>query len=76
MCDLACKTKIIINGGNAANMLNELCYRVKDLDADGTITTSDDLIKLLNKIEDDCGKAQRLYLEGIGYRGPWPKALS
>lgn len=76
MCDLSCKTKIILNGGNTANMLNELCYQVKELPSDQDIPTSDEIIKLLNKMEDDAGKVQRLFLEGIGYKGPWPKALS
>lgn len=76
MCDLACRTKIIINGGNTANMLNELCYLVKDFPGDVDIPTGEALIKLLNKMEDDAGQAQRLFLEGVGFSGPWPKALS
>jgi hypothetical protein len=76
MCNLACKTKIILNGSNAANMLNGLCYQVKGLSDDQEITTGDELIKLLNKMEDDAGRAQRLFLEGVGFKGPWPKALS
>lgn len=76
MCDLACRTKIIINGGNSANMLNKLCYQVEELPADVEISTSDELIKLLNKMEDDAGKAQALFLRGIGYDGPLPKGLS
>jgi hypothetical protein len=75
-CDLACKTKIIINGGNAANLLNEVCYRVKELPVDVDITTSDKIIHLLNRIEDDACQVQRLFLQGIGYVGPFPKALS
>lgn len=75
-CDLACKTKIIINGGNSANLLQELCYVVKSLPVEQDISTSDKLIQLLNRIEDDVCQAQRLFLQGIGYNGPFPKALS
>lgn len=76
MCDLACRTKIIINGGNTANLLNEVCYRVNTLPADQDITTSDKIIQLLNRMEDDACQVQRLFLQGIGYNGPFPKALS
>lgn len=76
MCDLACKTKIILNGSNAASILNKLCYIVEEMTVDQDITTGEELIKLLNKIEDDSLRAQRLFLEGIGFRGPWPKSMS
>lgn len=74
-CDLACKTKIILNGGNTANMLNELCYQVKELPEGEQITTGDELIKLLNQMEELAGDAQALYLKGIGYDGPLPRGL-
>jgi len=75
MCDLACKTKIIINGNNTINMLYELCESVKSLPTDTNIATGNDLIKTLNKMEEMAGDAQALYLKGIGYDGPLPRGL-
>ncbi len=76
MCDLACKTKIILNGNNTINMLYNLCEAVKAQPAEKNIATGDDLIKVLNQMEDLAGDAQALYLKGIGYDGPLPRGLT
>jgi len=77
MCDLACKTKIIINGDNAAKALETLCEQVEwARDRELDLPHGNKLIEILNRIEDDTFKAQRLLLEDLGFTGPWPKALS
>lgn len=75
-CDLACKTKIIINGGNVARLLDVLCYEIEHArDADQEISTGEEMIKILNRMEDDACKVQKLFLQGIGYDGPVGKML-
>lgn len=78
-CDLSCKTKIIINGDNVVHMLETLCEQVEyardhDIEISGNLGLA--VIKVLNDMEDMAGKAQALFLKGIGYDGPLPKALS
>jgi len=73
-CDLACKTKIILNGNNTARMLENLCYVVGETDA-ADIGNEDELIDILNKMEELAGDAQALFLKGIGYNGKLPRGL-
>lgn len=74
---LACKTKIIINGGAVQDLANRLCYRVEETPPDAlTYDQWIAIVKHLNTAEDAMCKAQRAYLEALGFMGPWPKALS
>lgn len=77
MCDLSCKTKIIINGDNIVGLLRTLCAQAEYArDHNQEITTGNDIIKTLNQMEDLACLAQRQFLHGIGYDGPLPKSLS
>ena len=75
-CDLACQTKIILNGGNANGIMqanNEVIRRMKDENfakLDGSKT-----IKLLNRIEDDAVEVQKLLARAMEYTGPTGKML-
>jgi hypothetical protein len=73
-CDLACKTKIIINGGNAARLLDVACTAIEYMDA-REIEHGEEIIKILNRMEDDAVKVQKLILKGVGYDGPTGKML-
>lgn len=73
---LACKTKIIINGGAVQDLANRLCYRVEDTPEDSlNYDQWIGIIKHLNAAEDSMHKAQRAYLEAVGFQGPWPNSL-
>lgn len=70
-CDLACKTKIIIDGGNAARLLDVACNAIEYMSADeAALLPGDEIIKILNRMEDDAVKVQKLILKGVGYNGP------
>lgn len=75
MGGLACKTKIILNGGTIQSELAQLCYEVKEAkdlpDKEGY-----EMVGYLNEAEDLVFKAKRVYLESQGFHGPWPHALS
>lgn len=76
MCDLSCKTKIIINGDNVSALIETLCKQIEwARTADIDLPHGDQIVALLNKMEDDAGKAQRIFLQDVGFTGPWPKAL-
>lgn len=76
-CSLACQTKIIINGDVAAKVLEITCEAIeRHIAAGGTLANGAAMLLLLNKIEDDAFKVQRLFLEGVGFTGPWPKSLA
>jgi hypothetical protein len=76
MGGLACKEKIILNGGTIRSELEYLCGRISL----PTITIPDDagykMVEMLNAAEDLIFKAKRVYLESQGFTGPWPHALS
>lgn len=75
-CDLACKTKIILNGNNTASMLENLCYVVGATDpAELDDSTADEMIEKLNQMEEMAGDVQALFLKGVGYTGPLPRGL-
>ncbi len=77
ICDLACQTKIIINGDVAAKVLETTCEAIeRHLAAGGELPKGRDMIVLLNRIEDDAFKLQHMFLESIGFAGPWPHSLS
>ena len=75
-CDLACQTKIILNGGNVAGVAganNDVIRRLKNNafeQVDGAA-----IIKLLNRMEDDAVAVQKLLVKGIGYTGETGKML-
>lgn len=70
LCNLACKTKIIINGDNVANIVQTLCGQVEYArDHNVAITTGHEVIRQLNIAEDAVCKAQAAFLRGVGYTG-------
>ena len=76
-CDLACQTKIIINGDSAARILDATCEGIERfLDHGGKLQNADKVLTQLVKMEDEVYKFQRAVLESMGYAGPWPKCLS
>lgn len=75
-CDLACQTKIILNGGNIAGVATSNQQSiVAFFAAGGKMKNGPKLIKLLNKIEDDVVEAQKLIAECTDYTGPTGKML-
>jgi hypothetical protein len=71
----ACK-KIIINGGRI--MLNTADIHDAAVKADtegGYLENDAKIVELFNEMEDLSFKALRLYLEGQGFKGPWPKSM-
>lgn len=77
MGGLPCKEKIILNGGCIQSTLEYLCQRVQ---APGTVELSEEagykMVELLNTAEDAVFKAERVWLESQGFKGPWPRSLS
>lgn len=72
----ACKAKIILNGASIYNETEELCAQVEALPAKAF--TDEDayaVVRLLNTAEDAVMAAKRVYLEMVGFEGPWPAAL-
>lgn len=68
--------KIIINGAIAASNLTHVCERIYDRIAAGyEFPNAPALVVQANKIEDEIDKFRRMYLEGSGFTGPWPKSL-
>jgi hypothetical protein len=73
----SCKAKVILNGGAVQDSANRLCYQVEETEY--TALTDEQwtsVIKHLNAAEESVNKAQRAYLEALGFTGPWPKSLS
>lgn len=69
-CDLACKTKIIINGDNVAKIVETLCEQIEYArEHNIPILKGPEIIHQLNIAEDAVCKAQALFLRGIGYNG-------
>lgn len=76
MCDLACKTKIIINGDNVANIIGTLCEQAEYARSNNIdLSHGEQIIKILNRMEDDACMAQKLMLLSFGYDGPTGKML-
>ena len=70
ICDLACQTKIIINGDTISGILNATCEGVKFAFERGVkITNGPEIITLLNKMEDEARQVQAMVLKGTGYSG-------
>lgn len=74
VCDLACRTKIIINGDSISGLLGAACEAVKTLDPQ-QIKHGHAIIALLNAMEDQAVQVQRLVLDSVGYSGPVGKML-
>lgn len=77
MGGVACKTKVILNGGAIQDMAHRLCYEVEKVSGeDFPYKEGIEIVKLLNGAEDLVARAQRVFLESQGFQGPWPKSLS
>jgi hypothetical protein len=76
-CELSCQTKIIINGDSISGILNAACEGVKfAFDHGAKLSNGMEIIALLNKMEDEACKVQRMILDGLKYDGPTGKMLS
>lgn len=72
----ACRAKAILNGGAVQDSANRLCYLISETAEDAlTYEQWIAVVKQLNTAEDAMCKAQRAYLEGLGFNGPWPNSL-
>lgn len=77
VCDLACQTKIIIDGDMIAKVLEVTCEALERFfDHGGELQNAAALHDKLIKLENDAYKFQRAALEAMGYSGPWPHSLS
>lgn len=77
MGGLACKTKVILDGGVVEAAASKLCYQVEETEYDAlTDEQWKDVIKYVNAAEDSMFKAQKTFLEALGYSGPWPKSMT
>lgn len=77
MGGVACKAKVILNGGDVQDGASRLCYLVEETDY--SALTEDqwlNIVKHLNAAEDSVDRAKRSFLESLGFNGPWPKSLS
>lgn len=76
-CDLACQTKIIINGGNASKLIEQSCEALQHFFSNGgKLKNSTEIISLLNQLENGAVDLQKLVLKSVGYTGPVGKMLS
>jgi len=75
-CDLACQTKIIIDGGLAARALDETCSGLYYFfEQGGQLHNGSRVLEQLIKAENEVFKFMRIALEEMGHNGPWPNAL-
>ena len=76
MGELACKTKIIIDGGNAVGLAESICEATQNLSDEQVSRLTDDvaypIIKELIKAENALIRAQNLLLDAVRYDGPRP----
>lgn len=69
--------KVILNGGVASVNLKEICNTIyQHLEQGRKFENIKELVKQANLIEDEVDKFRRMVLEGVGFKGPWPKCLS
>lgn len=77
MGELACKTKIIIDGDNVSGLLSGLCEATANLSPEQIAMLTDEkaypIIKILINMEEEAVKCQNLLLDAIQYDGPRPK---
>jgi len=76
-CDLACQTKIIINGDNAANLISTACEAIQHFTSNGgKLKHGAEVIAKANELEDLAVKFQKFVLrEAVGYSGEVGKML-
>lgn len=75
-CDLACQTKIILNGGNIAGVTTTTHQSfVAFFASGGKINHGRKLIEMMNKLEDDAVAVQKFAKDCMGYDGPTGKML-
>lgn len=75
-CDLACQTKIIIDGGLAGKVFEETCYGIKHfLSNGGTFHDGQRVLAQLIKAENEAFQFMRVALEEMGHNRPWPHCL-
>jgi hypothetical protein len=68
--------KVILNGDIASRNLEATCEAIeRHLDAGFDFPNIKDLVKQANLIEDETDKFRRMVLDGIGFKGPYPKSL-
>lgn len=68
--------KVILNGDIAARNLEATCEAIeRHLGLGFDFPNIDALVIQANKIEDETDKFRRMVLEGLGFKGPWPKSL-
>jgi hypothetical protein len=76
-CDLACRTKIVVDGDLVAKVFETSCEGFEKFIAQGgQLKNSTKILDKLIAAEDAAFEFQRALLEGMGYHGPWPKCLS
>ena len=76
-CDLACQTKIIIDGGLAAQVFQETCKGLYFFfEHGGQLHNGKRVLDQLIKAEDEAFKFMRVVHEETGHHGPWPHALT
>ena len=78
VCDLACQTKIIINGDNAANLISTACEAIQHFTSNGgKLKHGDQVIQMANELEDLAVEFQKFVLrDAVGYDGPTGKMLA
>lgn len=73
---LACKTKIILDGGNAAGLAESICEATQNLDGAQVLKLTDEvaypIIKRIIAAEKSLSEAQDLLLDAVEYGGPRP----
>jgi hypothetical protein len=75
-CDLACQTKIVLNGGNAAKLIEQSCEALQHFfNNGGKLKNSTEVISLLNSLEDSAVSLQKLVIKSVGYEGTVGKLL-
>ena len=76
MGEIACKTKIIIDGGNAVGLAESICEATQNLSDEQVAKLIDavayPIIKHLIAAEKSLTQAQNLLLDAVGYDGPRP----
>ena len=74
-CDLACQTKIIVNGGNVRAITDANYDAIKRLPPEAFQGVGKKMIQILNRMEDDAVEVQKLIVKGVGYTGATGKML-
>lgn len=76
-CDLSCQTKIIIDGGLAAEVFRTTCAGLYQFfERGGELRNGRRVLDQLIKAENEASKFMRVALEEMGHHGPWPDMLS